>query len=69
MTDQKGGPKPRPRGESAWAKATAAVAERNREARRAGKERRKAHERRLADSRKIEERRAMSELLESHPTR
>ena len=69
MTEQVGGTKARLSGEPAWKEARARVAERNKQARRAGKLQREARERRQAESRQAEERRATSELLRRHPAR
>jgi hypothetical protein len=66
MTEEVG-PKGGPRGEPAWKEARAQVAERNKQARRAGKQRREEYERRQADARQGEERRATAELLRRHP--
>lgn len=69
MNEQPAGRDARKRGENAWKEATARVAERNRQARRLGKERREAYERGRAESRKAEERRGMDELLRKHRDR
>lgn len=69
MTEQEGSPQSPHRAKRAWETATAEVAERNKQARRVGKQRREAHERRQADLRNAEERRAMSELLDGRRAR
>ncbi len=69
MNEQPAGRDVRKRGEDAWKEATARVAERNRQARRVGKEQRKAYERDQAESRQAAERRGMDEFLRKHRAR
>lgn len=69
MSEQPVGPDAAKRGEAAWKEATARVAERNRQARKTGKQEREARERDQAESRRAEERRGMSELLRRHRSR
>jgi len=51
------------RGEAAWKEAKDRIAERNAQARKAGKQRREAHERQQAEARHLAEQRRMAELL------
>lgn len=67
MSELPVGAEPGKRGEAAWKELTTRVAERNRQARAAGKQQRATYERARAQSRKAEERRSMNELLRGHP--
>ncbi|MFN2615709.1 MAG: hypothetical protein ABR581_01150 [Thermoleophilaceae bacterium] len=51
------------RGDAAWKETKARIAERNDNARKAGKQRREAHERERQEARQAAERRRMVELL------
>jgi hypothetical protein len=57
------------RGEAAWKAATERVAERNRAARKGGRERREAYERQREDSRRAAERKRIAALIESRSSR
>jgi hypothetical protein len=56
------------RGEAKWKEAKERVAERNSQARKAGKQRREAYERQRAEVRRVAERRQMAELLAKRKT-
>jgi hypothetical protein len=56
------------RGEAAWKAAKDRVAERNEQARKAGKQRREAYERQRHEARQAHERRQMAEVLGKRKT-
>ena len=63
------GPQSSARGEAAWKAATDLVAERNRAARKGGKESREAYERQRDDSRRAAERERHAKLIASRSSR
>jgi hypothetical protein len=68
MTDQSDRPSGNSaRGDAAWKKATEAVAARNQQAQKAGREERKAYERQRDDVRRAAEARTHARLLDGGP--
>jgi hypothetical protein len=63
------GPPSSARGEAAWRAATERVAERNKAARKGGKQRREAYERQRDDSRRAAERERHAKLIQSRSSR
>jgi hypothetical protein len=69
MTDQQEGTPPSKRGEAAWKEERERIAERNDQARKAGKQTREAYERQRSTSRREAEGRRMAKLLGERPAR
>ena len=68
MSDQADGPVSK-RGEAAWKEARERVAERNEQARKAGRQRREASDRQKLEARRAAEQKRMAQVLARHQSR